>query len=72
MVIYNNRDVVYVLCDVGNVHVILKDSIFEASSPTRHTAELGMLIKNCTHPQLHSSCSRMVVQTTITSICQYD
>ena len=29
----------------GSVHVILKDSIFEASSPTRHTAELGKLMK---------------------------
>jgi hypothetical protein len=30
---------------VGTVHVFLKDSIFEASSPTRHTAELGILMK---------------------------
>jgi hypothetical protein len=29
----------------GTVHVFLKDSIFEASSPARHTAELGRLIK---------------------------
>jgi hypothetical protein len=29
----------------GTVHVYLKDSIFEASSPTRHTAELERLIK---------------------------
>ena len=58
MVIYNNRDVVYVLCDVGNVHVILKDSIFEASSPTRHTAELGMLIK-----KLYPSAAALIVFT---------
>jgi hypothetical protein len=31
---------------VGAVHVFLKDSIFEASSPTRDTAELAMLLKN--------------------------
>ncbi len=30
---------------VGTVHVFLKDSILQASSPTRHTTELGRLIK---------------------------
>jgi len=28
------------------VHVFLKDSIFEASSPTRHTTELEKLMKD--------------------------
>ena len=30
---------------VGTVHVFLKDSIFKASSPTRHTSELERLTK---------------------------
>ena len=30
---------------IGTVHVFLKDSIFEASCPTRHTTELGKLMK---------------------------
>jgi hypothetical protein len=34
-----------ILLCVGTVHIFLKDSIFEASSPTRHTNELGRLIK---------------------------
>jgi hypothetical protein len=37
-------DVVHVLCVAGYVHVYLKDSIFQASSPSRHTTELRMLI----------------------------
>ena len=36
---------VCVRCVVGTAHIYLKNSIFQASSPTRHTAELGMLIK---------------------------
>ena len=36
---------VCVRCLVGTIHIYLKDSIFQASSPTRHNAELGMLIK---------------------------
>ncbi len=43
--VVNKRDVIFVLRDVGNVHVFLKDSIFHVLSPTRHTAELGMLMK---------------------------
>ena len=35
----------YMLIHIGNVNTSLKDSIFEASSPTRHTAELGRLLK---------------------------
>ena len=30
---------------VGSVHVFLKDSIFQASSPTIHTTELDRLMK---------------------------
>jgi len=30
---------------VGTVHILLKYSIFQASSPTRHTTELGRLMK---------------------------
>jgi len=30
---------------LGIVHVFLKDSIFEASCPTRHTTKLGRLMK---------------------------
>ena len=70
-VVVNNRFAICVHCVVGTVHVYLKDSIFQASSPTRHTAELGMLIKKSTHPQLHISCSQMAVLITITSILQY-
>jgi ABC-type transporter Mla maintaining outer membrane lipid asymmetry permease subunit MlaE len=29
----------------GTVYVFLKDSIFQASDPTRHTAELGRQLK---------------------------
>ena len=43
--VVNKRDVIFVLCDVGNVHVFLKDSKFQASFPTQHPAELGMLMK---------------------------
>ena len=35
----------YALLDAWTVHVFLKDSIFEASSPTRHTTELARLMK---------------------------
>jgi len=34
-----------ILSRIGTVHVFLKDSIFEASSPTRHTTELGRPMK---------------------------
>jgi hypothetical protein len=44
MILWSITMFVYVRCVVGNVHVYIKDSIFQASSPTRHTAELGMLI----------------------------
>ena len=56
--VVNKRDVIFVWCDVGVVHVFLKDSIFQASSPTRHTAELGMLIK-----QLYPSAAALILFT---------
>jgi hypothetical protein len=34
-----------ILLCVGNIHILFKDSIFEASSPTMHTPKLGRLMK---------------------------
>jgi len=63
---------IYMLLHIGTVHVSLKDSIFEASSPTRHTTELGRRMKKMfpnavavvmyTDGEPHHNCKHMSVR----------